>query len=74
MFENPHNYKKIVSCLGIIGYSEEEIKKRGLKSEKNLPLECLYIFPKEESSNLNPFIFQCSPIIITNFHVQNFLQ
>ncbi len=58
MFENTHNYKKIVSCIGIIGYSEEEIKKRGLNSKKNLPLECLYIFPKEESSNLNPFIFQ----------------
>ena len=58
MFENPHTYKKIISCLGIIGYSEEDIKKRGLKSNKNLPLNCLYIYPKKELSNLNSFIYQ----------------
>ena len=58
MFENPHTYKKIISCLGIIGYSEEDIKKRGLKSNKNLPLKCLYAYPKKESYFLDSFIYQ----------------
>ena len=58
MFENPHTYKKIVSCLGIVGYLEEDIKKRGTKSNKNLPLNCLYVSPNKESSKLNPFIYQ----------------
>ena len=58
MFENPHTYKKIVSCLGIVGYLEEDIKKRGTKTNKNLPLNCLYVCPNKDSSKLNPFIYQ----------------
>ena len=58
MFENPHTYKKIVSCLGIVGYLEEDIKKRGTKTHKNLPLNCLYVCPNKDSSKLNPFIYQ----------------
>ena len=58
MFENPHTYKKIISCLGIVGYLEEDIKKRDIKSNKNLPLNCLYIYPKKESSKFNSFMCQ----------------
>ena len=51
-------YKNIISSLGIIGYLEEDIKKRGINTKKNLELNCLYAYPSKESSGLNPFIYQ----------------
>ena len=51
-------YKKIISCLGIVGYLEEDIKKRGLNTKNNLPLNCLYAYPNIESTGLNSVLFQ----------------
>ena len=50
------DYNYIISEIGIVGYLEEEIIKRGLDTETNLPLNLLYSFPSKESSiigNLN---------------------
>ena len=58
MFESTHTYKKIISCLGIVGYLEEDIKYRGLDLKKNLPLNFLYVYPKKESSFLRSYICQ----------------
>ena len=58
MFKSTHTYKKIISCLGIVGYLEEDIKYRGLDLKKNLPLNFLYVYPKKESSFLRSYICQ----------------
>ena len=59
MFDTLHTtYKKIISCLGIIGYLEEDIKKRGLNTNNNLPLNCLYAHPSKELAGLNEFTYQ----------------
>ena len=59
MFDVFHkSYEKIVSNIGIIGYKEEDIIKRGTKTDKILPLNCLYIFPKGKQEWLNPLTFQ----------------
>ena len=59
MFDVFHKYyEKIVSNIGIIGYKEEDIIKRGTKTDKILPLNCLYIFPKGKQEWLNPLTFQ----------------
>jgi len=59
MFDTLHTtYKKIISCIGVIGYLEEDIKKRGANTNKNLPLNCLYAYPSKELSGLNPFTYQ----------------
>ena len=59
MFDTLHTtYKKIISCIGIIGYLEEDIKKRGPNTAKNLPLNCLYAYPNKEIACLNNFTYQ----------------
>ena len=52
------SFVKMVSSVGIIGYKEEDIIKRGTNIENILPLNCLYIYPNEKHSWLSPFIFQ----------------
>ena len=52
------SFEKIVSNIGIIGYKEEDIKNRGINSDKILPLNCLYIYPNKKQSWLNSFTFQ----------------
>ena len=50
--------EKIICNIGIIGYNEDEIKKRGLNIENNLSLHCLYIYPNDNHSWLNNLTFQ----------------
>ena len=53
MFSTLHTtYKNIVSCLGVIGYLEEDIIKRGINTNKNLQLTCLYAYPNKK----DPFL------------------
>ena len=59
MFENLHSSSRnIISNLGIIGYLEEDIIKRGLNIEKNLQLNCLYSYPNKKLSFLNLSTYQ----------------
>ena len=59
MFEVLHSsFDKIVSCIGIIGYKEEEITKRGLNTSKNLPFTCLYSYPNKKQPWLSPLTYQ----------------
>ena len=58
MFDNYHINKKIISCIGIVGYLEEDIKKRGLNTNENLPLYCLYAYPNQESVELDSVTYQ----------------
>ena len=46
-------YNNIISEIGIVGYLEEEIIKRGIDTEKNLPLHLLYSFPDMENNEIN---------------------
>ena len=50
--------EKIICNIGIIGYKEEDIKERGNNIEKNLSLNCLYIYPNENQTWLNNFTYQ----------------
>ena len=50
--------EKIIYNIGIIGYNEDEVIKRGVNIKKNLPLHCLYIYPNDNKSWLNNLIFQ----------------
>ena len=52
------NYNYIISEIGIVGYLEEDIIKRGLDNEANLPLNLLYSFPSKETSEIGNLIFQ----------------
>ena len=52
------SFERIVSNIGIIGYKEEDIIKRGIKTNRILPLSCLYIYPKGKNRWLSPLIFQ----------------
>ena len=59
MFDTLHtSFDKIISCIGIIGYKEEDIIKRGNNIDTVLPLNCLYMYPNEKESWLSPFTFQ----------------
>ena len=51
-------YNSIISEIGIVGYLEEDIIKRGLDTDTNLPLNLLYSFPKKESNEIGNLIFQ----------------
>ena len=52
-------YNNIISEIGIVGYLEEEIIKRGIDTDKNLPLHLLYSFPDKENNEINNnLIFQ----------------
>ena len=58
MFDQLENtYANIIMEFGIVGYSESDIMKRGLDSEKNLPLNLLYSYPHQENEDLE-IIFQ----------------
>ena len=58
MFDQLENtYANIIMEFGIVGYSESDIMKRGLNSEKNLPLNLLYSYPHQENEDLE-IIFQ----------------
>ena len=58
MFDQLENtYANIIIEFGIVGYSESDIMKRGLDSEKNLPLNLLYSYPHQENEDLE-IIFQ----------------
>ena len=51
-------YNNIINEIGIVGYLEEDIIKRGLDTDVNLPLNLLYSFPNKESSDIGSLIFQ----------------
>ena len=59
MFDSLENiYSNIISEIGIVGYLEEDIIKRGLDTETNLPLNLLYSYPNKESNDLGSLTFQ----------------
>ena len=59
MFDTLYStYKNIISCLGIVGYLEKDIIKRGINTKKNLQLNCLYALPNKETTGLNDFIYE----------------
>ena len=51
-------YNNIISEIGIVGYLEEDIIKRGLDTDTNLPLNLLYSIPSKEASDIGSLIFQ----------------
>ena len=58
MFDKLENtYTNIIIEFGIVGYSEQDIIKRGTDSDKNLPLNLLYSYPHQESEDAE-IIFQ----------------
>ena len=58
MFDNQGNtYSNIITEFGIVGYSEQDIIKRGLNSEANLPLYLLYSYPHQQDEDTE-LIFQ----------------
>ena len=59
MFDGLHtSYSRIVTSVAVIGYSDEDIKTRGVSNSKNLPLKCLYAYPNFTETGLNSFIYQ----------------
>ena len=58
MFDQLYNtYTNIIMEFGIVGYSEQDIIKRGVDSETNLPLNLLYLYPRKEKEDVE-MIFQ----------------
>ena len=58
MFDQLYNtYANIIMEFGIVGYSEQDIIKRGIDSETNLPLNLLYSYPHKEKEDVE-MIFQ----------------
>ena len=58
MFDQLNNtYANIIMEFGIVGYSEQDIIKRGTDSETNLPLNLLYSYPHKEKEDVE-IIFQ----------------
>ena len=57
-------YKKIITDIGIVGYLEEDIIKRGFISSdnysksNNLPLNLLYSYPNKNDEDINSLVFQ----------------
>ena len=59
MFESLKSiYTNIVNEIGIVGYLEEDIIKRGYDTESNLPLNLLFSYPNIESNDLGNLVFQ----------------
>ena len=59
MFESLKSvYTNIVNEIGIVGYLEEDIIKRGYDTETNLPLNLLFSYPNAESNDLGNLAFQ----------------
>ena len=52
------DYNYIISEIGLVGYLEEDILKRGFDTDTNLPLNLLYSVPNKESSDIGNLIFQ----------------
>ena len=51
------NYSNIIKEFGIVGYSEQDIIKRGVDTKNNLQLYLLYSYPHQESEDVET-IFQ----------------
>ena len=59
MFDTLHKtYRDIITCVGIVGYSEEDIISNNFSKIKNLPLNCLYAYPNKETAALNSLIYE----------------
>ena len=59
MFESLKSiYSNIISEIGIVGYKEEDIIKRGFDINTNLPLNLLYSYPNKDPSDLGELVFQ----------------
>lgn len=59
MFEALYSsFRNIVSNIGIIGYSEDDIIKRGNNINKNLELTCLFSYPSKDESSYNPVTYE----------------
>ena len=59
MFDTLYStYENIISSIGIVGYLEEDIIKRGINNKKNLELNCLYAYPNKDIIGLNPFTYK----------------
>ena len=59
MFESLKSvYTNIVNEIGIVGYLEEDIIKRGYDTESNLPLNLLFSYPNAETNDLGNLVFQ----------------
>ena len=62
MFDKLDNtYSNIIIEFGIVGYSEEDIIKRGFNSENNLPLNLLYSYPNQQSKDTELIIQMMFP-------------
>ena len=58
MFGQHENiYTNIIIEFGIVGYSEQDIIKRGTESDKNLPLNFLFSYPSHEDDDME-ILFQ----------------
>ena len=58
MFGQHENiYTNIIIEFGIVGYSEQDIIKRGTESDKNLPLNFLFSYPSHENEDME-ILFQ----------------
>ena len=59
MFEALYSsFRNIVSNIGIIGYNEDDIIKRGNNINKNLELTCLFSYPTKDESSYNPVTYE----------------
>ena len=62
MFDKLENtYSNIIIEFGIVGYSEQDIIKRGFNSENNLPLNLLYSYPNQQSKDTELIIQMMFP-------------
>ena len=62
MFDKLDNtYSNIIIEFGIVGYSEQDIIKRGFNSENNLPLNLLYSYPNQQSKDTELIIQMMFP-------------
>ena len=59
MFEALYSsFRNIISNIGIIGYNEDDIIKRGNNINKNLELTCLFSYPTKDESSYNPVTYE----------------
>ena len=58
MFDKLYSsFRKIISNIAIIGYTEEDIIKRGINIDKKLELSCLYAYPTSDENAYNPLTY-----------------
>ena len=55
---NNNSYKKIIISIGIIGYNEKDIIEYNNNDYNKLPLNCLYVYPKENDSIFNSLTYE----------------